>query len=827
MGEKLSADSLTPAMRQYKKLKQKYPDCLLLFRMGDFYEMFYEDAIIASKVLGITLTSRGKGVKKAPLAGIPIRAANTYIQRLINNGLKLAIAEQIEDPRTVKGRVVARDVVRVITPGTVIEEGLLDSRTNNYIAALYAHNESYGIAFADITTGDFFSCETEDSNRMIAELKKTKPVECVIPETLAVNNELIDFLQKENVFISQYDDTHFSSEEAKHTLELQFGKNVLDGFGITKRELQLRAAGALLSYIRENQKQSLKHINRIYSININDYMELDPVTIRNLEIFENIVDKTAKNTLIKVIDRTTTAMGSRLLKRWLQRPLLELERIRKRQQAIETLLKKPIVKEELREVLKNCCDIDRLIGKLNYGTLMPKDMVALANTLEIIPKISTKLKELSGFFSELAELPALTELLDEIRRAIKEDPPNKITEGSVIKRGYNRELDELWELKDSSKEILKRMELQEIAKTGIKTLRIGFNQVLGYYIQVSKSYINKVPSYYIKKQTLVNGERFVTKELKALESKILGAEERINILEYELFKQLTVRVESKLRELQLIAKRIALLDVLCSMAEVAEKNNYCKPEVNTSGRIIIKAGRHPIVEQLEQEFIPNDTELAPNEMIILTGPNMAGKSTYMRQVCLITLLAQIGSFVPAKSAQIGVVDRIFTRVGAYDDLAHGQSTFMVEMLETANILNNATENSLIILDEIGRGTSTFDGVAIAWAVAEYIYSKLKAKTIFATHYHVLNKLEEELRNIKNYNIAVKEIEEGILFLRKIQPGGTDKSYGIHVAKLAGMPAAVIERALEIQQKLTEEDKMLDKLKAKRDAKQFTLKQWER
>ncbi|MBW2988046.1 DNA mismatch repair protein MutS [Candidatus Woesearchaeota archaeon] len=827
MGGIFSQETLTPAMRQYKALKRKYPDCLLLFRMGDFYETFYEDAVLASKVLGITLTSRGKGEKRAPLAGIPYKASNTYIQKLINQGLKVAIAEQIEDPRTVKGRIVARDVVRVITPGTVIEEGLLDKGRNNYIIGLYSNGDAYGLACADITTGEFFCCRVDGFDRVVAELKKLHPAEVVIPESLAVNTELLSVLKGEGIFITKYDDYCFAQNEAELTLKQHFKTTTLGGFGLAQKPLLVCAAGGLLSYLKETQKQSLKHISRVHVLNIDDYMVLDATTLRNLEIFENIVDRSTKNSLISTIDYTITPMGARLLRKWLQRPLLSPSKIRERQNAVAYLLSNTILREEIRGQLKGMCDIERIVGKLSYNTITPKDVVALGNSLKQLPKlVGLVSEEKQGILKPIADMPLLQELADKILKALKENPPMRATEGGIIRSGYNKELDELRELKESSKEVLKRIEQEEMRKTGIKTLRVGFNQVIGYYIQVSKSYLHRVPSYYIKKQTLVGGERFVTEELKQLESKILGAEERINILEYELFREIVAEVDQNSRALQAIAKRLALLDVLCSLAHAAEKHNYTKPEVNEKGSIIIRRGRHPVVELMEPEFIPNDTHLEKGEMIILTGPNMAGKSTYMRQICLIVILAQIGSFVPAESASIGIVDRIFTRVGAYDDLTHGQSTFMVEMDETANILNNATERSLIILDEVGRGTSTFDGVAIAWAVAEYIYNHIKAKTIFATHYHLLNKLGEEFKNIKNYNIAVKEEHGEIIFLREIREGGTDKSYGIHVAKMAGMPKEVIDRALEIQEGLMEEDKSIGKLKGKKHALQFTLKKWE-
>jgi DNA mismatch repair protein MutS len=821
-------EALTPAMRQFAHFKKKYPDCLLMFRMGDFYETFYEDAVTASRVLGITLTSRGKGEKRAPLAGIPIRAADTYIQKLISSGIKLAIADQIEDPKTVKGRIVARDVVRVISPGTVIEEGLLSSTKNNFIVGLASRGDAFGVSCADISTGDFFCFEASCFERMATEIKKLSPSECVLPETLGVNKELIAMLENDKVFISRCDDSSFNPEQAGRLLKEHFNTASLGGFGIDKSPLLVAAAGGLLSYLQKTQKQGLSHISRLFTININDFMVLDATTIRNLEIFQSIIDKSGANTLLSTMDHTATSMGARLLRRWLARPLISVVRIKERQEGVGALVHSHMLREELRGMLKQICDLERLAAKLSYGTFTPKDAVAVSVSLKQLPGLINALKGLSaGLFKKMTEMPTLQELANAIDSTISDDPPLKTTEGGIIRPGVSAELDELRELKDSSREVLKKLEESEIARTGIKTLRLGFNQVIGYYLQVSKSLVGKVPAEYVKKQTLVGGERYITPELKTTEARILGAEERINILEYELFRGITSEIEKHTGSLQLIARRLAVLDVLGSFAHAAEKHSYCRPDVSDGSQISLKNSRHPVVEQMQPGFIPNDIVLDKNEMIILTGPNMAGKSTFMRQVCIAVILAQLGSYVPAEEAKIGVVDRVFTRVGAYDDLTHGQSTFMVEMDETANILNNATEKSLIILDEVGRGTSTFDGVAIAWAVAEYIYNKIKAKTIFATHYHVLNKMAEEFKNIKNYNIAVKEERGNIIFLRKLEQGGTDKSYGVHVAKLAGMPKEVIRRALEIQAELMEEDKMLSKLEGKRASEQFTLKKWER
>jgi DNA mismatch repair protein MutS len=823
----INSDNLTPAMRQYVHFKELYPDCVLLFRMGDFYEMFYKDAEIASKVLGITLTSRGKGEKKAPLAGVPLRAANTYISKFIRAGYKVAIADQIEDPKTVKGRVIKRDVVRIITPGTILNEELLDSSKNNYLCAIYPYKDNFGIAFADITTGEFTCCQTSNLQSLKNELAKISPSECLIPISLMVNQELIQILKSLKIYLTDYEDSNFNYDGCYSLLIDHFKTQSLKGFGIEEHNQIISASGALLNYIKETQKQAIRNITRIKFININDFMMLDSVSLRNLELFENIVDRSSKNTLIKALDETVTAMGSRLLKKWMERPLLNIEKINIRLNAISELKEKRLETEQIRSILNSTYDIERIIGRLAYNSINPKDLIAIRDTLEIIPKVKEKTEIFSSeLFSQIKNLPLLSEIKEKIIEAIKDNPSAKLNEGGIIKNGYNSELDELRNLKENSRETLKEIEEREIEKTKIKSLRVGYNQVIGYFIQVSNSYLSLVPEDYKKKQTLTNGERFITEELKLLESKILGAEERITILEYELFKQILQQVEGELFNLQEIAEKLSLLDVLCSLAHTASKYNYAKPEIKQSGKLTILNGRHPVVERIESQFIPNDTILNEKDLVILTGPNMAGKSTFMRQVCLIVIMAQMGSFVPAEIAKVGIIDRIFSRVGAYDDLAHGQSTFMVEMDETSNILNNATENSLIILDEVGRGTSTYDGVAIAWSVVEHIYKNIKAKTLFATHYHVLNKMSDEFENIKNYNIAVKEKEDEIIFLRKIIEGGTDKSYGIHVAKIAGMPKEVIDRALEIQEELTKTDDMIEKLEGKKDEKQFSLRKWE-
>lgn len=814
--------NLTPAMKQFVAVKNKYPECLVLFRMGDFYETFYEDAVIASKDLEITLTSRGKGEKKAPLAGIPYHALDNYLAKLVKKGHKVAIVEQVEDPKFAKG-IVKRDVVRIITPGTIIESSILNSKTYNYLASLYVQGENFALALSDISTGDFFIEEDNDINNLKNKLIKFNPKECLIPFTLRVNHEIINILNKTNTFLTDYDDRHFRYDNAFKTLINHFQTQTLEGFGIKNNSIVINAAGALLKYLHETQFNELKHIKRITKNQQDKYMMLDSSTLRNLEILQNIKDQSKRGTLISTLDSTTTAMGSRLIRRWLTEPLLDIEEIKKRLDCVEFFSQNTILREEIFSLLKGITDIERLISRVNYGSASPRDLISLKASLRHLPFIFKKLCTIKiPLILELSEIEDFSSLVDLLESSIREDAPATIREGNLIKFGFNEVLKELLNIKNDGKRFLKDLEEKEKRKTGIKNLRIGYNRVFGYFLEVSKSNLPAVPDYYIRKQTRKNSERFITEELKIQEAKILGAQEKIQSLEYEIFQDILKRVAFYTNPVQDCAKKIAILDVILSFAKVSSENNYCKPELNDSASIILKDSRHPVVELLESNFVPNDINLHNSQISVITGPNMAGKSTVLRQVALNVLMAQIGCFCACQEASIGIVDRIFTRVGAYDDLTMGQSTFMVEMVEAANILNNATGKSLIILDEIGRGTSTFDGVSLAWSIVEYIYNKIKAKTMFATHYHVLNKLETQFSNIKNYNIAVLEKNEDITFLHKLIEGSTNRSYGIHVAKLAGLPKHVINRAKEIQQNLEEDDKMAKKINAKRIIEQKTL-----
>ncbi|MDK2849515.1 MAG: mismatch repair protein MutS [Candidatus Woesearchaeota archaeon] len=816
----ITYNELTPAMKQYVELKKKYPDHILFFRMGDFYETFYEDAKIASEVLDITLTSRGSGEKKAPLAGIPYHSINPYLKKLIDKGYKVAIAEQLEDPSKVKGRVVKRGITRIITPGTVLEPELLNERKNNYISCIFS-KESVAIATAEVSTGEFFVNKAEDKNDCISEIARIKPSEIVLPESLKVDKDLIDALKQNNIHLTFVEDSFFNIELAKVLIKEVFKRDSLVSFGINE-ELLIKTIGGLLKYLKENFLP-LNNFRVISFQSSKETMLLDYITLRNLEIFENIYDRSDERTLVKVLDLCKTPMGSRLLKKILANPLLIKEKINERLDAVEELFKDKFKRDEIRESLSEIKDLERIAGKIYSNNINPRDLIALKNSLKKVPSIENNLKDVkSKLLNGIRQLPDFQEVIEIIEKTIKEQPSIKPSDGNVIKEGVNEELDKYRNIKENSKKIILELEEKEKRRTGISTLKIGYNSVFGYYIQVSRSKANLVPKEYIQRQTLVNSIRYVTEELKELEREIITAEEKIAELEEKIFNEIYGKIKSKVDNIAEIAKKIALLDVLVTFAEVSALNNYVRPIIAEDGNIEIKEGRHPVVEKFSEEFIPNDCKLQANEMIILTGPNMAGKSTYLRQVCLITLLAQCGCFVPAKEAKISLVDRIFTRVGASDDLSRGQSTFMVEMSETANILNNATSNSLIILDEVGRGTSTYDGISLAWAIAEYIYKHIKAKTIFATHYHALNKLAEEFENIKNYQVLVTENADEIIFLRKVVPGGTDKSYGIHVAKLAGLPLEVIERAKEIQKKLLEEDEMLTKLKGKINYTQKTL-----
>ena len=800
----------SPMMQHYLKTKEEYKDCILFYRLGDFYEMFFDDAILASRELELTLTGKECGQEeRAPMCGVPFHAAETYIARLIGKGYKVAICEQMEDPKLAKG-IVKREVIRVVTPGTVIESNLLDEKKNNYIMAIYKNGIYFGISICDVSTGDFKATQIKETNNFsmaLDEISRYSPAEIVVNELMyATTEEIAKIRERFQIYISKQEEEKFSnnSEELlnKYNIVNEDGNEIKD---INDKTLCICAINGLLTYILETQKTSLDHINKITLYNNTKYMCLDINARRNLELTEKLRDKSKKGTLLWVLDKTSTSMGGRRLRRWLNDPLLDVERINKRLNAVKELKEKLILRGDITDLLKKVYDIERLVGKISYGNANGRDLISLKNSIKQLPELkrimvsadSTLLKEL------YEELDTLEDIYTIIDNAIVEEPPISVKEGGLIKKGYDEEIDKLKIATTDGKNWLIQLEADEREKTGIKGLKVGFNKVFGYYIEVTKSNISLVPDRYIRKQTLTNGERYVTEELKKLENELLGAEEKVINLEYNAFCDIREKIEKQIIRIQKTADIISTLDVLNSFATVAEDMNYCMPIVDNSGIIDIKGGRHPVIEKIlpSGAFVDNDTYLdkEDNRFSIITGPNMAGKSTYMRQVALISLMAQCGSFVPATSARLGVVDKIFTRIGASDDLSMGQSTFMVEMMEVATILKEATPNSLVILDEIGRGTSTYDGLSIAWAVAEYMSDKEKcgAKTLFATHYHELIGLEEKIQGVKNYSIAVKEKGEDIIFLRKIVSGGTDESYGVHVAKLAGVPQVVTKRSNEI------------------------------
>ena len=816
--------NLTPGMRQYRDIKKQNPDCLIMLRMGDFFEMFYEDAVTAAKELEITLTQRGKGEKRAPLAGVPYHALETYLGRLVKKGHKVAIVEQLEDPKKAKG-LVKRGLVRIVTPGTLIDSSMLEETENNYIMALTSFGDEYAIAICDMSTGEFSTTKINSVNSLISEIVRLNPSECVIPESLKVNAELVSQIKDHGCYINSLEDYYFKAEKAREVLLEHFNLTTLDSFGLEDKKLNLSVSGALLKYLIDTQKNSLSHLKKI-SVSSRDKMVLDSTTLRNLELTKNLKDGTTRGTLLFVLDKTITSMGSRLIKKWIKEPLLNKKAIENRLNAISELNKNVIAREEIVSLLSEVYDLERLISRVNYGNANPRDLLALKHSLQQIPEIKEKLVGLdSDLLSKIANISGMEEVANLINSAINDEAPITIREGGFIKATYNPELAELLDIKLNSKKYLQEIEEREKKKTGISTLRISYTRVFGYFIEVTKKNLHLVPENYIRKQTTANSERYITEELKLEEEKILGAQEKIQELEYNLFQDLIKQITVQTAEIQESALKLSVLDVLCSLAKVAMVNNYCQPKFVDEKVVQIRNGRHPVVEVLEDRFVSNDILIENGEMMIITGANMSGKSTLQRQVALIVLMAQIGSFVPADEAVLGITDRIFTRVGASDDLSSGQSTFMVEMNETASILNNATENSLIILDEIGRGTSTFDGVSIAWSVAEHIYNQIKAKTLFSTHYHVMNKLEEKFAKIRNYYLAAKESRGEIVFLYKLMQGGTDQSFGVHVAKLAGLPYEVIQRAEEIQQILEKDDEMIRKIKAKKMEDQTSLEKF--
>ena len=805
---------LTPMMKQYMETKSQYQDCILFYRLGDFYEMFFEDALTASRELEITLTGKNCGQEeKAPMCGVPYHAVEGYLNRLVAKGYKVAICEQVEDPKTTKG-IVKREVVRIVTPGTNLDTQALDETKNNYIMCIVYIADRYGVSVADISTGDYFVTEIPDSAKLLDEIYRFSPSEIICNEAFYMSGVDMDGMKDRlGITIYSLESWYFDDEVCRKKLLEHFEVSSFAGLGLADYDCGIISAGALLQYLLETQKNSLSNLTHITPYAAGKFMMIDSSTRRNLELCETLREKQKRGSLLWVLDKTKTAMGARLLRSFIEQPLIDKEEISNRLEAVGELKDNAICREELREYLSPVYDLERLISKISYKTANPRDLIAFGTSLSMLPHIKYILSTMkSPLLVEVCEqMDELQDVCDLIDRAIMEEPPIQIKDGGIIKEGYNEEIDRLRAAKTEGKTWLAQLEAKERENTGIKNLKIKYNKVFGYYLEVTNSFKDMVPDYYTRKQTLTNAERYITPELKELEDIILGAEDKLFSLEYNLFSDVREQIAKEVERIQKTAKAVAAIDVFASLALVAERNNYVCPKMNEKGVIDIKNGRHPVVEQMIENdmFIANDTYLdnSKNRISIITGPNMAGKSTYMRQSALIVLMAQIGSFVPASSAKIGIVDRIFTRVGASDDLASGQSTFMVEMTEVANILRNATSNSLLILDEIGRGTSTFDGLSIAWAVVEHIANTrlLGAKTLFATHYHELTELQGKLSGVNNYCIAVKEKGDDIVFLRKIVKGGADKSYGIQVAKLAGVPDSVIERAKELVEELSDAD----------------------
>ena len=804
---------LSPMMEQYVATKEKYKDCILFYRLGDFYEMFFDDAILASKELEITLTGKDCGMEeRAPMCGIPFHAADTYINQLVKKGYKVAIGEQVEDPKLAKG-LVKREVIRIVTPGTNLSSESLEESKNNYLMCISYVGKNYGISVTDLSTGVFKTCQIQQAEKVVDEINKFQPSEVLYQAGVEQVEEIHAVCERLQVSHTEAPDYYFNLETDEETLKRQFHINSIEGLGLKDSPACVASCGALMQYLHETQMSSLSHINHIETYSVDSFMILDSATRRNLELTETLRDKQKRGSLLWVLDKTKTAMGARKLREFVEQPLLYKDAIEKRLDAIEAINKELIVREELREYLNTIYDLERLLTRIALKTANPRDLLAFKTSIQYLPDIYNLLRELPcERINEIYEdYDSLEDLYDLLEQAIVEEPPVSIKEGGIFKQGYRDEIDELRLAKTECKTWLADLESKEREKTVIKGLKIKYNKVFDYYFEVTNSFKSLVPDYFIRKQTLVNAERFTTDELNTLSGKILGAEDKLYALEYDCYVELREKLAAALVRVQKMAGYIAELDALCSLAYVADKNNYVRPSLNTDGVIDIKGGRHPVVEKMlaNDSFVENDTYLnnAESRISIITGPNMAGKSTYMRQTALITLMAQIGSFVPAESANIGLCDRIFTRVGASDDLASGQSTFMIEMNEVANILRNATKDSLLILDEIGRGTSTFDGLSIAWAVVEYIADPniLGAKTLFATHYHELTELEGKLSSVNNFCIAVQEEGDDIVFLRKIIKGGADRSYGIQVARLAGVPEPVLKRAREICNELIDSD----------------------
>lgn len=807
-------DSLTPMMKMYLETKKQHDDCIIFYRLGDFYEMFFDDATTASKEMEITLTGKSCGLEeRAPMCGVPYHAVDSYINRLVTKGYKVCIVEQTEDPAQAKG-LVKREVVRIVTPGTNLNTAAMDEGKNNYIMSIAYIGGKFGISIADVTTGDYYVTEVTTERNVVDEINKFMPSEIICNHSFLMSGMDIDDLKDRlSISVFELEEWYFDEEICSDVLKEHFGMVDLAGLGISNMSLGIIASGSLLKYLYETQKNSLSHMTKLIPYSTSTFMILDTSTRRNLELCETLREKQKKGSLLWVLDKTKTAMGARTLRNYIEQPLISKEEIINRQKVIEELNKSMITRDELREYLAPIYDLERLLSKISYRSANPRDLIAFKTSLSMLPHIKNIIMDFkSPLFKDIYNrLDVLEDITTLISESIMDDPPINIKEGGIIRTGYNEEIDRLRNAKTEGKTWLAEMEASEKESTGIKNLKIKYNKVFGYYIEVSNSFKDQVPDYYVRKQTLTNAERYTTDKLKELEDVIMGAEDKLFSLEYNIFTAIRDEIFNQINRIQQTAKAVAQIDVFASLAFVADRNHYVKPKINEKGVIDIKDGRHPVVEKMmpDNTFIANNTflDMNNNRLAIITGPNMAGKSTYMRQTALIVLMAQIGSFVPAKYATISICDKIFTRVGASDDLASGQSTFMVEMTEVANILRNATANSLLILDEIGRGTSTFDGLSIAWAVVEHICDKklLGAKTLFATHYHELTELEGTLPGVNNYCISVKEQGDDIVFLRKIVAGGADKSYGIQVAKLAGVPESVLNRAKELVNELSNAD----------------------
>ena len=804
---------LTPMLKQFVAIKDQHPDKLLLFRMGDFYETFFEDAKTASKILGITLTARNKKADDPiPLAGFPYHALDNYLDKLVKQGLKVVICEQIEDPKKAKG-LVKRGITDIVTPGSVIDEKFIESADHNYLGAIYVEQKSKLIGFAviDASTGDFNFTELE-KDELKNELQRLKPTEIVVQDD-SIENTIATFNMEYEPTVTIFDSWYFEPEEAERALLTHFGTTTLEGFGAQNKSFATTAAGAAISYLKSLKNNDLKHIGKMQYYSIKNYMQLDEVSRRNLELIKSIRYNNSFGSLISIMDETETPMGARKLRDWLLNPLLDKEKIELRLNAVQELKEKYSLTADVRNLFKTIGDLSRILGKIGTKRVNPRDAIALKNYLETASVLSDMLNEFDNAFlhSLQQEIADYSNIIALINRTVMDEPPIVITEGNIINNDFNADLDELREVSKNGKGWIARLEEEEKKKTGISSLKVNYNRVFGYYIEVTARHKDKIPEYYIRKQTLVNSERYISPQLKEFEAKVLGAEERIKNLEYELFIDIRDKLYDEIEPIQKYVEVVAIIDVLANLAQLAYKNNYAKPEFNEDGYIDVKQSRHPVIEKLlkDEEFIPNDIHMSnkDNQISLITGPNMAGKSTYLRQVGLLAIMAQMGSFIPVTSANLPIFDKVFTRVGASDNLAMGQSTFLVEMIEAANILNSATPDSLILLDEIGRGTSTFDGLSLAWSIVEYIHnnSKISAKTLFATHYHELTELENILPRVKNFNIVVKEWNDKIIFLRKIERGSADQSYGIQVARLAGVPDKVIKRAKQILHNLEEHE----------------------